>query len=139
MVRALNSRAGLTVAELIIAAGIIAIGIISLAVLFIRGLQLQRKSAALVQSAQVASQLLNRLRDLPPEEHPSAASFVFDGRTPTPTVAGYPPPPYPSVELDNTVYAVRLEVTPHPDGVRKARVQVFSNQTTFVSETLLLP
>lgn len=107
--------------------------------LFLRGLQLQRKSRELVQATQLAKTQLEALRLLPSGAHPSAPSFRYDGRNPDPASAGYPPAPYPSLALDGREYAMVVDFKPHPDGLRKVRVEVHSGTTRVVLESLFAP
>lgn len=135
----LRPRDGLTVLELLLAGFITAIAIIALAVLFIRGLQLQRKSAVMLQATGLARQEVEQIRALPSSALPAPMDFQFDGRVPDATVSGFPPTPYPAVELDGVQYQLLVQGSPGPDSLRRLRVEVFSAQTHFVTETLLAP
>ncbi len=99
-------------------------------------MQLQQKSSTVLQASQLSQQLLERIREAP---GPSATSYLFDGRLPTPTQAGFPPAPYPVSQLDHRAYTFLVRCRPHPDGPRQVTVQIFFDRQQLTFETLMDP
>lgn len=131
-------RGGLTLPEVMLAMAFLAIVLVSLVSLFGRGLQLQRKSTILVQATQAGQRELEAVRDLPFDQLPASAS-TFDGRTPDPPLATFPPPPYPAQAEPGRSFPLLVRVEPYETTMRRVTVEVFYDGGTVLLETLIHP
>lgn len=132
----MRPRSAVTLIEILLCCLILSVAVLSLAFLFLRGLQLQQKSSRILQASQLSQQLLERIRQA---TQPTAATYLFDGRLPTPDSGGFPPAPYPACRLDARDYTFLVRSQPHPDGPRRLTVQVFFDQQQLTFETLVDP
>lgn len=98
--------------ELLISVALL--GLLSLALLglFLTAVRLGNKNREATRCARVAQLLLEGLRD--PNLKFPATEQVFDGAIAAPTVAGFPPQPYPRYTQEGQDYVLKVHVRPVP-------------------------
>jgi hypothetical protein len=96
--------------EVLIATGILASAMLSLLAVFTAGIKLMAQTRDASAATQVGHEAIERIR----EGAVPFASTVYDGSVPTPTVAGFPPAPYPTTTVGGQTYTliVRTQTLP---------------------------
>lgn len=124
MGRTLKALGGVTLTEVLFALAILAIAIISLVTLFMSGLRLMTRSSDLQRSNELARRQVEAILEMPALP-PGTVSY--DGRTnQAPDAAtGFPPAPYPSMQVDGKSYAVLCALRPVNANLRSLEVRVF--------------
>lgn len=114
-------RRGINLAEIMLAVGILAVAMLALIGVFTSGLRLLAQSRDSQTATQLARQVLEQVRVSGNVPH---NALTFDGSTPTPAVAGFPPAPYPTATVANLPFTLFVTTQPiRPDFVA-VRVEV---------------
>lgn len=103
-------RKGFSLIEVVFAVALLAVLALGLLALFINGLKLSTQNREATKSAKVAQQLLENLRDRSLEFPKTPQDFrALDG---DPPINGFPPNPYPRVDLGGQEYLVNVQLEP---------------------------
>jgi type II secretory pathway pseudopilin PulG len=124
---------GLSVLEMMLALGILAAAVLGLVLLFGSGLQLQRQSADVTRATEVGRTFLETLRSQGGKAMPTAHAR-FDGRINqvSDPSTGFPPAPYPSLDVDGRTYRLVVELAVHSASRKSVKVEVYWDQNSRV-------
>jgi len=114
-------RRGINLAEIMLAVGIVAVAMLALIGVFTSGLRLLAQSRDSQTATQLARQVLEQVRVSGNVPH---NALTFDGSVPTPRVAGFPPPPYPTATVANLPFTLFVTTQPIRSDFVAVRVEV---------------
>ena len=122
------STQGLSLLEVIFSIGLVAIVLVALLTVMIGGLKLIEQSERVEVGTGLAREQVEQIKSY----LYSPVDGVFDGNTPTPTVNGFPPGPYPKA-IKNRDYFLVVRVTSLDERLRRVDVEVQSDKQKVVT------
>ena len=115
---------GVSLLELLISMVLLAIAVLALLLLFGRGLKLNSQAEELTRAAEVGRELLEELR-VRGGYAKVVPGATFDGRAGDAQIDGFPPEPYPTVEIENRTYQIVVKTAQETPRVRAVLVEVW--------------
>lgn len=115
---------GYSLLEVMLGLVILAILSSTLTLILTGGLKLLGQSERSDAANALASEMIQRIREYAEEP----VEGVYDGRTPTPRVLGFPPSPYPSKTVSREYFFV-VNLTSHDERLWHLKVEVYLDGT----------
>lgn len=130
---------GLSLLEVLFALACLTVAALALVTLFGSGLKLLRQSSDLTRATEVARSVMENIKLGGYNATPRQSSY--DGRIPDATDAGgFPPAPYPSIEVDGRTYTIVVRTLPKSASLKAVQVEVWWDRNSHVEvETALAP
>jgi hypothetical protein len=135
--RALISRAGLTLAELVVTMALLSSAGLGLLAAFTSGLKLMQQSTNLSMATDLGKEMIEGIKAA---GYDQAVVGDFDGRRPDPpdALTTFPAQPYPSSWRNDQQYTLRVVCEQHSPTTRLLRVEVFWGRTHRTSLSTML-
>lgn len=110
-----------------LAVGLLAVAVLAVVGVFTSSLELMHHSENHSVASELGRELFETIRASGGYAFIPAGSNRFDGRANQPKVSGFPPDPYPEIQVDGRRYQFVVSVEEHPDlpDVRGVRIEIY--------------
>ena len=96
-----------------LAVGLLAVAILAVLGVFMSGLEMSRKSQDKTVALELGQEFFENLKTAGGYAAIPPGAGVFDGRLPDLQVSGFPPAPYPSLEVNGVAYQIIVRYGQH--------------------------